>query len=155
MFEGQAHSPFITDMRHQAVRKRTNQSAVEPSSNVELIASVLPDPSQKPSDAAAEHDADTEDVLREALILLLRFIYAEARSQLESTNQELELLRNAPPTPSQRAPSDDPRMAQKRANDDMWKLDAPVNRGGPDGKGPLLDPQGKVSSCRSQFVVRD
>ena len=66
MFEGQAHSPFITDMRHQAVRKRTNQSAVEPSSNVELIASVLPDPSQKPSDAAAEHDADTEDVLREA-----------------------------------------------------------------------------------------
>ena len=27
----------------------------------------------------------------------------------------------------------------------MWRLDAPTNRGGPDGKGPLLDPQGKVS----------
>ncbi|KAI0723871.1 serine/threonine protein phosphatase PP2A-associated protein [Cerioporus squamosus] len=129
--------------RIEAVRKRINQNAVEPSSNIELIASVLPDPSQKPSDAAAEHDADTEEVLRETLILLLRFIYAEARSQLESTNQELELLRHAPPAPPQQVPSDDPRQAKKRAEDDMWKLDAPVNKGGPDGKGPLLDPQGK------------
>ncbi|TFK94812.1 TAP42-like protein [Polyporus arcularius HHB13444] len=125
--------------RIEAVRKRTNQNAVEPSSNLELIASVL---SQKPSDAATE-DADTEEVLREALILLLRCIYAEARSQLESTNQELELLRHAPPAPPQQVPSDDPREARRHAEDDMWKLDAPANRGGPDGKGPLLDPQGK------------
>ena len=79
------------------------------------------------------------------MILLLRFIYAEARTQLESTIQELELLRNAPPTPPQATPADDNRMARKRVEDDMWKLDAPLNRGGPDGKGPLLDPQGKVS----------
>ena len=79
------------------------------------------------------------------MILLLRFIFAEAQAKLESTNQELELLRNAPPTPPQREPSDDPRVAKKRGEDDMWMLDAPLNRGGPDGKGPLLDPQGKVS----------
>ncbi|KAI0707756.1 serine/threonine protein phosphatase PP2A-associated protein [Earliella scabrosa] len=102
----------------EAVRKRTRQNTVEPSTNLELIASVLPDPSSKSADP-------------------------KAHTQLESTNQELDLLRNAPPTPSQPAPSDDPRMAKKRAEDDMWRLDAPVNRGGPDGKGPLLDPQGK------------
>ncbi|RPD66504.1 serine/threonine protein phosphatase PP2A-associated protein [Lentinus tigrinus ALCF2SS1-7] len=129
--------------RIEAVRKRTDQNAVESSSNIELIASVLPSPSQKPSDTTAEHDADMEEVLREAVILLLRFIYTEARSQLESTNQELELLHNVPPTPPQRTPSDDPRVARQRPEDDMWKLDAPLNRGGPDGKGPLLDPQGK------------
>ncbi len=137
------------------MRKRTNQNAVEPSSNLELIASVLPDPSQKSADAAADEDADTEEVLREALILLLRYIYAEARSQLESTNQELELLRHAPPAPPQRVPSDDPREARRHTEDDMWKLDAPTNRGGPDGKGPLLDPQGKVRTLIAHAIEPD
>ncbi|KAI0362517.1 serine/threonine protein phosphatase PP2A-associated protein [Trametes cingulata] len=129
--------------RIEAVRKRTNQSATEPTSNVELIASVLPDPSHKSADSAEEHDSDTEEILREAILLLLRFIYAEAQTQLEKTNEELELLLNAPPLPPQQTPSDDPRVAKKRAEDDMWRLDAPLNKGGPDGKGPLLDPQGK------------
>ncbi|KAI0333615.1 serine/threonine protein phosphatase PP2A-associated protein [Cubamyces sp. BRFM 1775] len=129
--------------RIEAVRKRTNQSAAEPSSNIELIASILLDPAKQSSDTTEETDADTEEILREALVLLLRFIYAEAQTQLERTTEELELLRNAPPLPPQRPPSDDPRVAKKRQEDDMWKLDAPLNRGGPDGKGPLLDPQGK------------
>ncbi|KAH9852697.1 serine/threonine protein phosphatase PP2A-associated protein [Lenzites betulinus] len=129
--------------RIEVVRKRTNQNATEPSSNVELIASVLPDPSQKTADSSEEPDADTEEVLREAVILLLRFIYAEAQTQLERTNEELELLQNAPPSPPQRARIDDPRLAKKDPGDDLWRLDGPVNKGGPDGKGPLLDPQGK------------
>ncbi|CDO73631.1 hypothetical protein BN946_scf185014.g101 [Trametes cinnabarina] len=129
--------------RIEAVRKRMGQSATDPSSNIELIASVLPDPSKKAADADQESDADTEEILREALILLLRFIYAEAQTQLEKTNEELELLRNAPPLPPQASPSNDPRTAKKREEDDMWRLDAPLNKGGPDGKGPLLDPQGK------------
>ncbi|KAI1794700.1 serine/threonine protein phosphatase PP2A-associated protein [Ganoderma leucocontextum] len=130
--------------RIEALRKRTNQSVAEPNTNLDLIASVLPDPSQK-ADASSttDSDADTEEILREAVILLLRFIYAEAQTQLESANQELELLRNAPPTPCQHEPANDPRIANKREEDNMWKLDAPVNRGGPDGKGPLLDPQGR------------
>ncbi|TBU35609.1 serine/threonine protein phosphatase PP2A-associated protein [Dichomitus squalens] len=129
--------------RIEALRKRKNPNATDANTNLELIASVLPDPSQNSDEASTEPDADTEDILREAVIFLLRFSYAEAQAQLESTNQELELLRNAPPTPPQRQPSDDPRLAKKREEDSMWKLDAPVNRGGPDGKGPLLDPQGK------------
>ncbi|KAI0822762.1 serine/threonine protein phosphatase PP2A-associated protein [Trametes gibbosa] len=129
--------------RLEVARKRTNQSATETSSNVELIASVLPDPSQKPVDPSEEPDTDTEEVLRDAMILLLRFMYAEAQTQLQRTNEELELLRNAPPSPSQRARIDDARVAKKDAGDDLWRLDSPVNKGGPDGKGPLLDPQGK------------
>ncbi|KAL7283684.1 hypothetical protein ACG7TL_003120 [Trametes sanguinea] len=129
--------------RIEAVRKRMNQSVTEPGSNLELIAAILPDPSKKDADSNEEPDADTEEILREALVLLLRYIYAEVQTQLERTNEELELLRNAPPLPPQAPPSDDPRMAKKREEDTMWRLDAPLNRGGPDGKGPLLDPQGK------------
>ncbi|PIL24318.1 hypothetical protein GSI_14071 [Ganoderma sinense ZZ0214-1] len=130
--------------RIEALRKRTNQSAAEPSTNLQLIASVLPDPSHKADDpTTTDPDADTEEILREAMILLLRFIYAEAQTQLESTNQELELLRNAPSMPPQREPANDPRVARRREEDSMWRLDAPLNRGGPDGKGPLLDPQGR------------
>lgn len=140
----------------QTVRKRANQSATEPSSNIELISSILSDPSSKPSESTTnELDSDTEDVLREAFILLLQFIYAEARTQLESTDQELELLRHAPPTPPQPTSADDPRVASKRAEDDMWKLDAPLNRGGPDGKGPLLDPRGKVHILRYLWFAND
>ncbi|KAM5532335.1 hypothetical protein V8D89_014014 [Ganoderma adspersum] len=128
----------------EALRKRTNQSAAEPDTNLELIASVLPDPSRKADDSStADPDADTEEIIREAVILLLRFIYAEAQTQLESTNQELELLRNAPSMPPQREPANDPRVARRQEDDNMWRLDAPLNRGGPDGKGPLLDPQGR------------
>ena len=130
----------------QVFRKRTNQNATEPSSNLELIASVLPSPAQKAD--GDELDGDTEDVLRDAIVLLLRFVYAEAQSQLKSTSQEIELLRSAPPEPAHPIPSNDPRMGRRSAEDDMWRLDAPVNKGGPDGKGPLLDPQGKVSYFR-------
>ena len=48
--------------------------------------------------------------------------------------------------PPQLPPSaDERRKSDKKAEqDDMWKLDAPIQRGGPDGKGPLLDSRGKV-----------
>lgn len=60
--------------------------------------------------------------------------------------QELELLQNAPPSPIHLPLSDidDPRYKQRKEDEEMWKLDIPVP-GGPDGKGPLLDPTGKVS----------
>ncbi|KAI9065400.1 serine/threonine protein phosphatase PP2A-associated protein [Trametes sanguinea] len=127
----------------QAVRRRMNQTVTDPGSNLELVAAILPNSSKQAADSNEEPDADTEEILREALVLLLRFIYAEVQTQLERTNEELELLRNAPPLPPQAPPSDDPRMAKKREEDNMWRLDAPLNKGGPDGKGPLLDPQGK------------
>ncbi|KAH9945796.1 serine/threonine protein phosphatase PP2A-associated protein [Epithele typhae] len=126
--------------RIETVRRRTNQNVVETSSNLELIASMLPAPSDVSE--SEDLDSDTEDAMREGLILLLRYLFAESRTQLESTIQEMELLRHAPPEPSQRS-LDDPRMGSRREEDNIWRLDPPLNRGGPDGKGPLLDPQGK------------
>ena len=60
--------------------------------------------------------------------------------------QELELLSNLPPPPPPLPqPAEDLRRKDKsREQDDMWKLDKPTPSGGPDGKGPLLDAQGKV-----------
>ncbi|OBZ65691.1 Methylenetetrahydrofolate reductase 2 [Grifola frondosa] len=129
-----------------AVRKRRNQNLVssEPTTDFELVASLLPDPVHVSSTAGDEEDdADTEDILREATLLLLRLTYAQAHTQLESMEQELELLRNAPPPPPSQSPLHDPRAAKERETSDMWRLDAPLPPGGPDGKGPLLDSTGK------------
>jgi len=69
--------------------------------------------------------------------------------------QELELLRNAPPSPIHSPPRDieDSRVNQKEKENEMWKLDILVP-GGPDGKGPLLDLTGKVSNCISMGSVK-
>lgn len=124
----------------EAIHKRRNQSpSSEPSSDFELIVFLLPSSSPLSSE---EEDSETDEIVREATLLLLRLTYAQAQSSLESQEQELELLRHMPaPSP----PSADERRKpdQKAGQDDMWKLDAPIPKGGPDGKGPLLDPSGK------------
>ncbi|GBE81898.1 serine/threonine protein phosphatase PP2A-associated protein [Sparassis latifolia] len=129
--------------RIQAVRKRRYQGRIpnEPTSDFELIASLLPDPSKAAS--ASEDDPDTEDVLRQATLLLLRLTYAEAHAQSESLDQELQLLRSAPPPRPVELASDYSRRRKEPQSDDMWRLDAPIPSGGPDGKGPLLDSSGK------------
>lgn len=140
------------DNTPQAIRKRRRQTASsEPSSDLELIASLVP-LSQSSSDE--EEDSETDDILREATLLLFRLTYTQAQSSLESLEQELELLRSMPPPPP---PSEDQRRkSDKRAEqDDMWKLDAPIPRGGPDGKGPLLDPSGKVRICVRSIQKED
>lgn len=130
----------------QAVRRRRHQStnSEELTSEFDLIASLLPDPTRKSTTASAdeEEDSDTDDILRETTLLILRLLYAQAHSQLQSLSQELQLLRSGPP-PMQ-LPPEDLRRAQNSRNDDTWRLDAPVPLGGPDGKGPLLDGSGKV-----------
>ena len=128
----------------QEVRKRRNHGIPvnDPSSDFELIASLLPDPSAKPTDDDDE-DTDAEDILREATLLLVRLTYGQAQAQLQSLEQEIQILRSAPPRPPE-AP-EDPRRAREREANDMWRLDAPLPHGGPDGKGPLMDPSGKVT----------
>ncbi|KAI0929224.1 hypothetical protein AcW1_006220 [Taiwanofungus camphoratus] len=134
-----------TRSKIQAVRRRRHQStnSEELTSEFDLIASLLPDPTRKSTTASAdeEEDSDTDDILRETTLLILRLLYAQAHSQLQSLSQELQLLRSGPP-PMQ-LPPEDLRRAQNSRNDDTWRLDAPVPLGGPDGKGPLLDGSGK------------
>lgn len=126
------------------MRKRRNHgiTVVEPSSEFELVASLLPDPSVKPTDDD-DDDADAEDILREATLLLLRLTYGQAHAQLQSLEQEVQILRSAPPRPPEAL--EDPRRARQDGTDNMWRLDAPLPQGGPDGKGPLLDSSGRVS----------
>ncbi|KAF9013998.1 TAP42-like protein [Cyathus striatus] len=128
--------------RIDAIRKRSGKKSIEEEtpSDFEIIASLL----QTLANPISDDDlgSETDEMLRETVLLLLRLNYAQAHTQLESMEQELELLRNAPPSPLN-APVDDFRGKKKETDDEMWKLDAPIPRGGPDGKGPLLDPTGK------------
>ncbi|KAG6906332.1 hypothetical protein DXG01_014413 [Tephrocybe rancida] len=132
-----------------AVRKQRGQNPLLDSNpmDFDLISSLLPSksPTKSSADGDDEIDSETDDILREATLLLLRLKYAQSHSQLESMDQELELLLNAPPSPPQNARQgvDDRRGKGRESDNDMWKLDAPRSSLGPDGKGPLLDPSGK------------
>src|SRR6266478_9621473 len=90
------------------------------------------------SDDDKELDSETDDAVREATLLLLRIMYAQAQNRMENMVQERELLRNAPPPPGI-SPEVDVRRGQRGdAEENLWKLDTPslVDRG-LDGKGPL------------------
>ncbi|KAJ7172131.1 TAP42-like protein [Mycena filopes] len=129
--------------RIETIRKRRGQLPVEGEmeSDFDLISSLLP---KKPEgeDEDEDEDSESEDVLRETILLLLRLCHAQSQSQLQSLAQELDLLQNAPrmPPPPPSRPEDDRRGRERATENDMWKLDAPR---GADGKGPLLDPDGK------------
>lgn len=128
----------------ESVRKRRRlQVSQEPSLEFDLIASLLPSVSS--SDSAEDDDeSETEDLVREATLLLLRLTFTQAHSQLDSLQQELDLLRSMPPPPPpSQDSSNDPRAMTASGQDDIWRLDAPIPTGGPDGKGPLIDLSGK------------
>ena len=135
------------------IRKRTEQKPadLDLSNNYDLIASLVPSSSSRASKADEDLDAQTDEILRETTLLVLRLLYAHASTQLQSMEQELELLRNAPPSPTmgpedQDQAAQDPRDRKRKEDENDWKLDKPA-LGGPDGKGPLMDAYGKVSVC--------
>ncbi|KAF7965492.1 hypothetical protein HWV62_43254 [Athelia sp. TMB] len=131
--------------RIEVIRKRRRQLPTSDSgtNDFDLISSLLPSPSPTQVDFDDEDDSETDEILRETILLFLRLTYAQAHGQLESMNQELELLSSAPPPPplTASAPAEDQR-GKSREEDDMWKLDTPALSAA--GSGPLLDPSGKV-----------
>lgn len=124
--------------RIEGIRKRRKQTPIgdQSQTDFDIIRSLLPSAQVDDED---EDDSETDDILRETVLLLLRLNYAQAHSQLESMDQELELLRNAPP-PRPGPPLDD-RRNKTNDQDDMWKLDTKSRVG---ESGPLLDSSGKV-----------
>jgi hypothetical protein len=111
-----------------------------------LILSLLPASSTQVPEGEGELDLETDEILRETTLVLLRLLYARAASQLSSLEQELQLLKDAPPIP-ENEPVDEvenPREKKRVEENDNWKLDLPFGRG-PDGKGPLLDESGRVT----------
>ena len=131
----------------QKIRKERVQipTSEDTSTDFDLISSLLPSPSSTENEE--DLDSEVDQILRETILLLLRLLYTQSNAQLQSMKQELELLQNAPPSPihSPLRDIEDPRDKQRKEDEEMWKLDIPVP-GGPDGKGPLLDPTGKVSN---------
>ncbi|KAG1782321.1 TAP42-like protein [Suillus placidus] len=129
--------------RIEAVRKRRKQIPIGDLSqnDLDLIRSLLPSTvtSQVSSEDEDEDNSEIDEILREAVLLLLRLNYAQAYSQLESMDQELELLRYAPPPPRP-GPTSDDRKNRLKEQDDMWKLDTKTPVG---ESGPLLDSSGK------------
>lgn len=91
-------------------------------------------PKATPSAGEDTDDDEHDDITRELTLALIQLIWTQALSQSESMNNELELLQNAPREVTTRGLPEDL----------TWRLDRPQMTGGPDGKGPLLDPQGKV-----------
>ncbi|KAG5220903.1 serine threonine protein phosphatase pp2a-associated protein [Salix suchowensis] len=138
----------------EAIAIRRNQASPLKSSPSEfdLIMALLP-PEVENDDEQDDEDEATSDAARDAILLLLRLAYTHANSQFESMDQELDLLRSAPPEPPTQT-SDDPRRDKRKELDDMWRLDAPTVSGGPDGKGPLLDPSGKSCLRNRAYVFR-
>ena len=137
----------------QVIRKRRGQQfvpEVDPT-DFALITSLLPSPSSTSSvDDEDEDDSETDDILREATLLLLRLTYTQARGQLEGTDQELELLRSAPPSPSSSVPTLEKGKGKSRDEGDMWKLEVPARS---NGGGPLLDLSGKVCSQLNSSIL--
>jgi hypothetical protein len=81
--------------------------------------------------------------------------YAQTQTQLESMEQELELLRNAPPAPvPSSAPSSSSFFDTRTKNEaeereQTWRLDMNARNRGLNAKGPLLDSHGRVSRGHS------
>ncbi|KAH7872621.1 TAP42-like protein [Lentinula edodes] len=131
--------------RIETIRKRRNQRPITNSSDsatdFDLLSSLLP----SAMDEEEEDSSSTDDVLRETTLLLIRLFFSQAQTQLQNMNQELELLRTAPPSAStamSRLEDDDDRRGKhKESEENMWKIDAPTPK--VSAGGPLLDEAGK------------
>lgn len=139
----------------QTLRKKRSQQPVSDDfpSNFDLIASLLPSDSEVKDEQ--EIASETDEILRETILILLRLLYAQAQGQVEMLAQEMEMIKMMPPSPqleAQRA-EQDKRMKAREEEASMWRLDAPRPSGGPDGKGPLMDSSGRVGdfSCYLGF----
>ena len=130
----------------QNLRKRIGNNALLENSvsDYDLTASLLL-VSLIPTESEKELDSETDEILRDTTLMLLRLFYARAASQLQNVEQEQELLQNVPPSNPTRSSggSEDSRDKTRREKDNAWKLDLPLERG-LDGKGSMLDASGKV-----------
>jgi len=93
-----------------------------------------------------ELSSETDEILRDTTLVVLRLFYARAASQFHNAEQEQELLQNIPPSNETGSigESGDARDKSRKEQDDAWKLDLPLGRG-LDGRGPMLDDSGKVT----------
>ncbi|KAG9080392.1 hypothetical protein FRC06_006642 [Ceratobasidium sp. 370] len=137
-----AENPLVEADISQALRSRSlNADADEPANNYDALrALLLPSPNPHAGSVNTEEDdMDMDDEsLRELSTLLLRLLFTQANASLLQVSQELELLKNMPPPPDPSAQN----TGESQSRDDTWRLDQ-TPRGGPDGRGPLMDAKGR------------
>lgn len=121
----------------QAVRTRQKRIVPEDDSNeFGLFVSLLKLSSSM--DSANQGEEDQDEVTRETILLLLRLYFGQAYAQMQSMQEEMELLQQAHLYNTSSSIYD-----TSGPSDDTWRLDV-LPRGGIDGKGPLMDSSGKV-----------
>ncbi|KAF8343969.1 TAP42-like protein [Cantharellus anzutake] len=156
----------ITDpFKRREVKIKQWQQEKEIKSKIELSHSA---DTPQDDEAGNYEEPYEEDGVRETTLLLIRLFYGQAHTQLEQLEMEAQLLKSAPSDEElggedeegEGSGEDDRRRKRNEEEDETWKLDPPVARGGPDGRGPLLDAQGKplrpftIVSSSSQAVDR-
>lgn len=111
------------------MRAKRNQTEVDSSNPFDLVDSLL-------SISATDEDEEEEGSTRQVTTLLLRLQWAQMSAHVESTDQEFEIIANAP--------TEDERDAGSRDEEDgTWRLDR-TSRSLVDRNGPLLDVSGRV-----------
>ncbi|CAE6421359.1 unnamed protein product, partial [Rhizoctonia solani] len=126
--------------RIQALRSQTLATNIEePSNNYDSIRMLISSgASHAGSVNVDDDDLDMDDeTRRELTITLLRLLYAQTQSSLHQIKEEAQILQNMPPPSSSHSQPE-----TSKRNDDTWRLDM-TPRGGPDGRGPLMDSQGR------------
>ncbi|KAG9048534.1 hypothetical protein FS837_012664 [Tulasnella sp. UAMH 9824] len=127
----------------KALRQRKGGSIDDFPNDFDLIASLLPKPARSAGPSDNDDDADDE-MVRELTLLLLRLIWTQAVSNMAVMDQEIEMLQHAARNPPPPRPPHTERGSKVAADAASWRLDQlPGVGGGPDGKGPLLDAQGR------------
>lgn len=140
-------APFL-----QALRARRGHAELDSPNDFDLIASLLPKAAPKANAGRETHDADDEDdededAARDITLVLLRLVWTQALSQLESMTQEMDLLRSAP-REDLGAGATTNTNTNTNDGDATWSLDRVPVSGGPDGRGPLMDQEGRVRRRR-------
>lgn len=131
----------------QALRTKRNLPEADLTNTYDLVDSIISLPSTAPSKPTDDDDIDDEleHFIRKLTLLLIRLQWGQAASQMDSIDQEFELL--------YKAPEEDKRFgsALPEDEDQTWRLDF-VSR--PlDPKGPLLDASGRVRTDMQPCII--
>ncbi|KAG8853534.1 hypothetical protein FRB96_008136 [Tulasnella sp. 330] len=143
------------ELRAKALRARRGQADIDSPNDFDLIASLLSKPSTKVKVGRGNHDTqdqgedddneddEDEDAAREITLVLLRLIWTQALSQLGSMRQEIDLLQSTPREDFGPPMNLNDGRDRDATVDRTWQLDRVSVAGGPDGRGPLMDKEGR------------
>jgi hypothetical protein len=153
----------------QAIRDYRDPASASKSldNDLSLVASLIADRSggesiyNNPSSANVKAVRDDEELLRQMTLLAIRLCWMKAHGAISLLEAERDLLKKAPPDEGEgeelaREKDEKERQRQRqlqRDKDMSWRLDPTRRGGGPDGRGPLLDPRGRVRLWYGRFCI--